>query len=88
MPQFMAAQGARAGQLALLRQLISVAPEAVRVTDDSGSLPLHDGSDEAIVLLLEAAPDTATAADSIGRLPLHEAVVHGANRAARDQHCT
>ena len=58
------------GQLALLRQLISVAPEAVRVADVRGRLLLHDGSDEAIVLLLEAAPDTATALDDFGMQPL------------------
>ena len=74
-------QAARAGQLALLRQLVSVAPEAVRVADDRGRLPLHVGSDEAMVLLLVAAPDTATAADYYGKLSLHEAVRSGANRA-------
>ena len=71
------------GQLALLRQLIAVAPGAVRVADDRRRLPLHDGSDDAMVLLLEAAPDTATAADCRGKLPLHEAVRRGADRAVR-----
>ena len=42
--------------------MIDAAPEAVRVADDAGHLPRHDGSDEAMVLLHEAAPDTATAA--------------------------
>ena len=74
---------ARAGQLALLRQVITAAPEAVRVADDAGHLPLHDGSDEAMVLLHEAAPDTAMAAGCHGKLMLHEAVARVVNRTVR-----
>ena len=58
-----------------------MAPEAASVADDSGCLPLHDGSDEAMVLLLGAAPATVTAADGHGGLAVHQAVRRGANRA-------
>ena len=42
------------------------------MADDDGNLPLHYGSDDAMVLLLEAAPDTATTAGRHGQLPVQE----------------
>jgi ankyrin repeat protein len=63
----------------IIETFIKYAPEAVKVTDSDGSLPLHNAcldtvSLNVVILLTESYPESVKLTDSDGRLPLHNAV--------------
>ena len=63
----------------IIETFITYAPEAVKVPDSRGRLPLHNAcwvtvSLNVVILLTESYPESVKLTDSNGRLPLHNAV--------------
>ena len=67
-----------AAAVQILKLLIEKYPEAVRIVDDEGDLPihlaaLHTTSPEFLRVLVEAYPGSVSMPDAMGKLPLHQA---------------
>jgi ankyrin repeat protein len=67
-----------------VEELLRLYPQAIKVQDKHGKLPLHtalrfNGSDDVINMLFQAYPKATEVRDSEGRLPLHKALFNEAS---------